>query len=174
MIVAKLAVAGILVLIGIGLWRRAGTYVHTNAIAAWLVRFIAALFFLSAISQLLTGCASPRGVTPPPPVITQIAPVEAAPSACIPWPDARAHVGEDTCIMGRVTRVFTDPRSGVTFIDFSSDRTAYSGFSPKIRFGQELVGRCVQITGLVKLFKSSRQPEHPETQIDDRSQVSFC
>lgn len=97
------------------------------------------------------------------------APQAASPSECITWQNAASVVGKNVCITGTVTRVFTDQKSGVTFIDFSSRDSDYTGFSPSIRWDSSLVGKCVKISGLVELYKGA-----PETIIKDKSQLATC
>ncbi len=88
---------------------------------------------------------------------------------CVAWREARAYVGKSNCVTGTVTRVFTDPRSQVTFIDFSSERTAYIGFSPRIIWDASWVGKCVKIFGAIVLYN-----DRPETVINSRDQVVLC
>ncbi|MBI3740900.1 MAG: hypothetical protein HY257_03975 [Chloroflexi bacterium] len=105
---------------------------------------------------------STRANTSPPPTLV-IA------SSCISWREARAHVGENICVTGIVTRVFTDPRSRVTFIDFSTERAAYTAFSPQIIWEASLVGKCVKIFGAIVLFN-----DQPETVINSKEQLMLC
>ncbi len=71
---------------------------------------------------------------------------------------AGQHTGENTCISGRVLRVFTS-RSGNTFLDFCKDYrqcpfTSVIFASDRSQFGNvaSLEGRKVQITGEIRSY----------------------
>lgn len=77
---------------------------------------------------------------------------------CVGIPQAGLHTGENTCVEGRVLRVFTS-RSGSTFLDFCQDYHN-CGFgsvifaSDRSRFGNlgSLEGRKVEIAGEITTF----------------------
>ncbi len=78
--------------------------------------------------------------------------------ACVGIPQAGLHTGENTCVEGRVLRVFT-ARSGSTFLDFCQDYHN-CGFgsvifaSDRSRFGNlgSLQGRRVEIAGEITTY----------------------
>lgn len=77
---------------------------------------------------------------------------------CIGIPQAGLHTGENTCVEGRVLRVFT-ARSGSTFLDFCQDyRNCGFGSvifaSDRSRFGNlgSLQGRSVEIAGEITTY----------------------
>ena len=77
---------------------------------------------------------------------------------CIQLRDAALHTGENTCVEGRVLRVFTS-RSGATFLDFCQDYH-HCPFGSVIfatdrsRFGNlgSLEGRKVEISGEITTY----------------------
>ena len=78
--------------------------------------------------------------------------------ACIAITEASLHTGENTCIEGRVLRVFTS-RSGSTFLDFCTDyhNCPFSSVifaSDRSRFGNlaTLEGRKVEISGEITTY----------------------
>ena len=77
---------------------------------------------------------------------------------CIKVHDAGLHTGENTCVEGRVLRVYTS-RSGSTFLDFCQDyRTCPFGSvifaTDRSRFGNlgALQGRKVEISGEITTY----------------------
>jgi len=77
---------------------------------------------------------------------------------CVGIPQAGLHTGENTCVEGRVLRVFT-ARSGSTFLDFCQDyRNCGFGSvifaSDRSRFGNlgSLQGRRVEIAGEITTY----------------------
>ncbi len=77
---------------------------------------------------------------------------------CVDIRDAGRHTGENTCVEGRVLRVFTS-RSGSTFLDFCQDYrtcpfTSVIFASDRSRFGDlaSLEGRRVQISGEIRSY----------------------
>jgi len=79
-------------------------------------------------------------------------------AACIPFDQARKHIGETQCVSGKVLRVETGER-GVHYLDFCEDYGACS-FSVVIfssdlnRIGDvdQLAGKTVEIRGKVKEY----------------------
>jgi DNA/RNA endonuclease YhcR with UshA esterase domain len=77
---------------------------------------------------------------------------------CISIQEASLHTGENSCVEGRVLRVFTS-RSGSTFLDFCEDYhkcpfTSVIFASDRSRFGNlgSLQGRKVDILGEIKTY----------------------
>ena len=77
---------------------------------------------------------------------------------CLPLRSAALHTGENSCVEGRVLRVYTS-RSGATFLDFCQDyRQCPFGsviFAPdRSRFGNlgSLEGREVEISGEITTY----------------------
>jgi hypothetical protein len=77
---------------------------------------------------------------------------------CVALRDAGLHTGENTCVEGRVLRVFT-ARSGSTFLDFCQDyrNCAFGSVifaSDRSRFGNlgSLEGRKVEIAGEITTY----------------------
>ncbi|HEX5413326.1 MAG TPA: hypothetical protein VFZ27_15855 [Terriglobia bacterium] len=84
--------------------------------------------------------------------------VESSQRGCIEIPQAGLHTGENTCVEGRVLRVYT-ARSGSTFLDFCQDyRDCAFGSvifaSDRSRFGNlaSLEGRRVEIAGEITTY----------------------
>jgi hypothetical protein len=81
-----------------------------------------------------------------------------AQQGCIPISEASLHTGENSCVEGRVLRVFTS-RSGSTFLDFCADYH-HCPFGSVIfaadrsRFGNlgSLEGRKVEISGEITTY----------------------
>lgn len=83
---------------------------------------------------------------------------ESSQGGCIEIPQAGLHTGENTCVEGRVLRVFT-ARSGSTFLDFCQDyhNCAFGSVifaSDRSRFGNlgSLEGRRVEIAGEITTY----------------------
>jgi hypothetical protein len=81
-----------------------------------------------------------------------------AASDCLPIGEARRHVGEDKCVVGKVLRVKAGAR-GVHFVDFCEDQMSCP--FTVIVFGSDLKdvgdvrrleGRTIEIHGPVKLY----------------------
>lgn len=79
-------------------------------------------------------------------------------SGCISFDQAGHHTGENTCVSGRVLRVFT-ARAGHTFLDFCRDYrqcpfTAVIFADDRSRFGNlaALEGKRVQIAGGITTY----------------------
>ena len=77
---------------------------------------------------------------------------------CISLRDAVLHTGENTCVEGRVLRVFTS-RSGSTFLDFCQDYrncpfASVIFATDRSRFGNlgSLEGRTVEISGEITTY----------------------
>ncbi len=77
---------------------------------------------------------------------------------CISIREAGLHTGENSCVEGRILRVFTS-RSGSTFLDFCEDYrtcpfTSVIFASDRSRFGNlgSLQGRKVDILGAIKTY----------------------
>ncbi|TAM82594.1 MAG: hypothetical protein EPN47_08010 [Acidobacteria bacterium] len=77
---------------------------------------------------------------------------------CVDIPQASLHTGENTCVEGRVLRVFTS-RSGSTFLDFCQDyrNCAFGSVifaTDRSRFGNlgSLEGRRVEIAGEITSY----------------------
>jgi hypothetical protein len=84
--------------------------------------------------------------------------ISARQGGCIAISEAGLHTGENTCVEGRVLRVFTS-RSGSTFFDFCADyhNCPFSSVifaSDRSRFGNlaTLEGRKVEITGEITTY----------------------
>lgn len=80
-------------------------------------------------------------------------------SGCLDLRSASNHTGENSCVAGRVLRVFTS-RSGNTFLDFCSDYrqcpfTTIIFASDRSHFGNlsALEGRKVEIRGEITSYK---------------------
>ena len=78
---------------------------------------------------------------------------QTSPDGCVDIDHASQHTGENTCVSGRVLRVFTS-RSGNTFLDFCRDYrqcpfTSVIFAGDRSQFGNvgTLEGKRVQITG---------------------------
>ena len=85
-------------------------------------------------------------------------PVPASQGGCLSIRKAGLHTGENSCVAGRVLRVFTS-RSGNTFLDFCEDYrtcpfTSVIFASDRSRFGNlgSLQGREVEILGAIKTY----------------------
>ena len=84
-------------------------------------------------------------------------------STCVPFAEASSHVGEASCISGRILKVFTS-KAGNTYLDFCEDYRSCP-FSSVIfsedrgKFGDLsfLQGQVVEIRGLVSYYKERPQ-----------------
>ena len=86
--------------------------------------------------------------------------VQSSEDGCVNFQHAGEHTGENTCVSGRVLRVFTS-RSGNTFLDFCSDYrqcpfTSVIFASDRAQFGNlaTLEGRKVEILGAITTYNS--------------------
>lgn len=89
--------------------------------------------------------------------------------------NAAAHVGETVTVEGTASEVFTDKRSGTTFIDLGGRYpgnafsgvifSSYAGSFPDVH---HLEGKTVGITGKIQLYKGK-----PEIILRSRSQLSM-
>ena len=96
----------------------------------------------------------------------------ASSTGCIDFRDAAAHLGETSCVSGRVLRVFTS-KSGNSFLDFCADYrdcpfTSVIFESDHSKFGNvgTLAGRLVEIYGTVVQYQG-----HAEIVIRDPGQI---
>ncbi|MEJ2008789.1 MAG: hypothetical protein P8Z30_11650 [Acidobacteriota bacterium] len=111
-----------------------------------------AIVVLSSVLAYRLGmrhAAATRSVRNPQPSFT---------GGCVDIRDAGRHTGENTCVEGRVLRVFTS-RSGSTFLDFCPDYrtcpfTSVIFASDRSRFGDlaSLEGRRIQISGEIRSY----------------------
>jgi hypothetical protein len=86
-------------------------------------------------------------------------PAAALATACIPFDQARSHIGETQCVTGKVVRVETGAR-GVTYIDFCDDYRLcsfsviiFSHDLKNIGDVRQLTGKLVEIRGEVKEYE---------------------
>jgi hypothetical protein len=93
-------------------------------------------------------------------------------SGCVDFRQAGKHTGEQTCISGRVLRVFTS-RTGNTFLDFCADYrncsfTSIVFASDRPKFGDlgTLQGRDIELRGEVRLYHNQ-----PEIVVSDPGQI---
>ncbi|HNY97985.1 MAG TPA: hypothetical protein PKM84_02635 [Candidatus Pacearchaeota archaeon] len=104
-----------------------------------------------------------------------IAPAAAPRNGCVSIEDAGNYVGRETCISGKILKVYTS-KSGTTFLDFCENyqtcpftavifKSDYEKFSNL----QELEGETVVIKGLVKTYKGK-----PEIIINGSSQIEIA
>lgn len=97
--------------------------------------------------------------------------VDAAPISAA---EAANHIGETVTVEGVASEVFTDRRSGVTFIDLGGryPNNTFTGVVFRNSAGSfpnvhQLEGRTVGITGRIRLYKG-----RPEIILRSRSQLS--
>jgi hypothetical protein len=100
------------------------------------------------------------------------APLASSTHGCVDFHDAAAHLGETSCVSGRVLRVFTS-RSGNSFLDFCADYrdcpfTSVIFESDHGKFGNlsTLAGRQVEIHGTIVQYQG-----HAEIVIRDPDQI---
>lgn len=79
-------------------------------------------------------------------------------AACIPFDQARKHIGETQCVSGRVLRVETGNR-GVHYLDFCEDDgscsfsvVVFSSDLKRVGDVEQLAGKTVEIRGEVKEY----------------------
>jgi hypothetical protein len=91
---------------------------------------------------------------------------------CVDFHDAVAHIGETSCVTGRVLRVFTS-KSGNSFLDFCADYrdcpfTSVIFESDHSKFGNlsTLTGRQVEIHGTIVQYQG-----HAEIVVSDPDQI---
>ncbi len=83
--------------------------------------------------------AAPTEIPPPAPA-----------SNCFPYEQASAHIGETTCVRGVVFNTYFT--NTAFFIDFDGTHNAFFGSSVNGSFNN-LIGKCVEIRGLVDVYK---------------------
>jgi hypothetical protein len=83
--------------------------------------------------------------------------------ACVDFKRAGEHLGEQTCIIGRVLRVYTS-RTGNTFLDFCADYhscpfTTVIFASDRPKFGKldSLAERAVEVRGQVRTYQGQAE-----------------
>ncbi len=93
-------------------------------------------------------------------------------SGCVDFHEAEKHIGEQTCISGRVLRTFTS-KTGNTFLDFCADYrncsfTSIVFASDRPKFGDlgTLQGRDIELRGEVRLYHNQ-----PEIVVSDPAQI---
>ena len=93
-------------------------------------------------------------------------------NGCVDFHEAAAHIGETSCVSGRVLRVFTS-RSGNSFLDFCSDYrdcpfTSVIFEADHSKFGNlsTLTGRQVEIHGTIVQYQG-----HAEIVVHDADQI---
>ena len=93
-------------------------------------------------------------------------------SACLALNQAGSHSGEQTCVSGRVLKVFTS-RSGTTFLDFCSDYRNCSFTSVIFGADREKFGNLETLTGRQIEIRGKIVPYHgqPEIVISDPGQI---
>ena len=82
----------------------------------------------------------------------------ACPADCLPFPEAKKHIGEVQCITGKVLRV-KPGNKGVTFFDFCEDYRVcpftvviFPGDLKDVGDVRQLQGREIEIHGTVKMY----------------------
>ena len=100
-------------------------------------------------------------------------PVSSVASDCIPINEANRHVGETSCVTGKVLRVKVGVR-GVHFLDFCEDQAAcpftvviFSHDLKDVGDVRRLAGRTIEIHGPVKLYDG-----RPEIILNRISQIT--
>lgn len=113
-----------------------------------------------------------RGISETRPAGGSEARLAASANGCVDFREAAAHIGETSCVSGRVLRVFTS-RSGNSFLDFCADyrNCPFTSviFEPDHnKFGNlsTLAGRQVEIHGTIVQFRG-----HAEIVIRDPDQI---
>jgi len=102
-----------------------------------------------------------------------LVPLSLSASDCIPIEEARQHVGETRCVIGKVIRVKLGAR-GVHFLDFCEDQMAcsftvviFSGDLKDVGDVRRLAGRTIEIRGAVKIYD-----DRPEIILKRISQIT--
>lgn len=85
-------------------------------------------------------------------------PISSKAADCIPIQEARQHVGQTRCVIGKVVRVKASA-NGVHFLDFCEDQAAcpftvvvFSHDLKDVGDVRRLAGRTIEIHGAVKLY----------------------
>jgi len=94
-------------------------------------------------------------------------------SDCVPFTEASQHVGQTSCVTGKVLRVKAGP-SGVHFLDFCEDQMAcpftvviFSHDLKDVGDVRRLEGRMIEIKGPIKLYDG-----RPEIILSHISQIT--
>ena len=118
----------------------------------------AVVLLASALSALIAYRLALRRLAPSATSFRADSPTKSG--ACIDFHDAASHVGENTCVSGRVVRVFTS-RGGHVFLDFCPDYrscpfTSVIFSSDRAKFGalETLQGRVVELYGTITVYNS--------------------
>ncbi len=95
-----------------------------------------------------------------------------ASGACVDIQQAGSHANEESCVTGRILRVFTS-KAGNTFLDFCQDYracpfTSIIFASDRSKFGDvnALQGRQVELRGRIQIYH-----DQPEIVVKDPSQI---
>jgi hypothetical protein len=85
-----------------------------------------------------------------------------APGVCLPFNEARAHIGKTRCIAGKIVKV-TRSGSGATFLNYCADYRVcpfqvviFGGDLRHVGDVRELEGRIIEVSGEIKEYNGRR------------------
>ncbi len=127
-------------------------------------------------SRLRTGqeiIIPPKGPIRPTPTRVPLQPTEtltpeqAEAIPCTPWQEAIQHVGDKTCIHGRITRVYSDGQ--IHYLGFSEAPDSFRLLVSLRGVFDDWLGVCILTLGIVEF-----DGERPYIDISDLAQVQSC
>jgi hypothetical protein len=90
--------------------------------------------------------------------------IASAAAGCVPFTEAKKHVGDELCITGKVLKVASSPRSGTHFLNFCEDYrncpftvVVFAKDLPRIGDVRQLEGQEIKIYGKVKEYKGQAE-----------------
>lgn len=139
-------------------------YFAIGVIAIVVIGFI----FINGYSQTKYVCSDGRTVDSSDLCVTtsnlQTQPsTETTSSTCYDYTEAKSHVGETSCIKGKIVQVFTSSKSN-TFLNFCSNyktcpfsAVIFSSDKNKFSDVQEYSGKNVEISGLIRTYQGNAE-----------------
>lgn len=90
--------------------------------------------------------------------------VSSAAAACVPFTEAKKHVGDEVCIAGKVLKVGRSPRSGTQFLNFCDDYrncpftvVVFAKDIPHVGDVNALAGQEIKLYGKVREYKGQAE-----------------
>jgi RecG-like helicase len=90
--------------------------------------------------------------------------IASAAAACVPFTEAKKHVGDSLCITGKVLKVANSPRSGTHFLNFCENYrdcpfsvVVFAKDLSKVGDVRQLEGQEIKIYGKVRQYKGEAE-----------------
>ena len=98
------------------------------------------------------------------PIATILALIASAAAGCVPFTEARKHVGDELCITGKVLKVASSPRSGTHFLNFCENYrdcpftvVIFAKDLQKVGDVRQLEGHEIKVYGKVREYKGQAE-----------------